>query len=76
LRRTCLLKQVTEGNIKGQIEVTRRQRRRKKKHYTKTRIDVSLQVKDETPAYKLVIACNNFNVIEARVQVFTETTLL
>ena len=31
LRRNCLLKQVTEGKIKGQIEVTRRQGRRRKK---------------------------------------------
>ena len=30
LRRNCLLQQVTEGKIKGQIEVTRRGRRRKK----------------------------------------------
>ena len=31
LRRNCLLKQVIEGKIKGEIEVTRRQRRRRKK---------------------------------------------
>jgi len=31
LRRNCLLNQVTEGNIKGRIEVTRRQGRRRKK---------------------------------------------
>ena len=31
LRRNCFLKQVTEGKIKGQIEVTRRQGRRRKK---------------------------------------------
>ena len=31
LRRICLLKQVTEGKIKGQIEVTRRRGRRRKK---------------------------------------------
>ena len=31
LRRNCLLKQVTEGKIKGQIEVTRRRGRRRKK---------------------------------------------
>jgi hypothetical protein len=31
LRRNCLLKQVTEGKIRGQIEVTRRRRRRHKK---------------------------------------------
>ena len=31
LRRNCLLKQVTEGKIKGAIEVTRRQGRRRKK---------------------------------------------
>ena len=31
LHRKCLLKQVTEGKIKGQIEVTRRQGRRRKK---------------------------------------------
>ena len=31
LRRNCLLQQVTEGKIKGQIEVTRRQGRRRKK---------------------------------------------
>ena len=31
LRRNCLLKQVIEGKIKGQIEVTRRQVRRGKK---------------------------------------------
>ena len=31
LRRNCLLKQVIEGNIKGEIEVTRRQGRRRKK---------------------------------------------
>ena len=30
-RRNCLLKQVIEGKIKGQIEVTRRQGRRRKK---------------------------------------------
>ena len=30
LRRNCLLKQVIEGKIKGQIEVTRRQGRRRK----------------------------------------------
>ena len=31
LRRNCLLKQVTEGKIKGATEVTRRQGRRRKK---------------------------------------------
>ena len=31
LRRNCLLKQVVEGKIKGEIEVTRRQGRRRKK---------------------------------------------
>ena len=31
LRRNCLLKQVTEGKVKGEIEVTRRQGRRRKK---------------------------------------------
>jgi len=31
LRRNFLLKQVTEGKIKGQIEVTRRQGRKRKK---------------------------------------------
>ena len=31
LRRNCLLKQVIEGKIKGQIEVTRRRRTRLKK---------------------------------------------
>ena len=31
LRRKCLLKQVVEGKIKGQIEVTRRGGRRRKK---------------------------------------------
>ena len=31
LRRNCLLQQVTEGKIKGQIEVTRRRGRRRKK---------------------------------------------
>ena len=31
LRRNCFLKQVIEGNIKGQIEVTRRQGRRRQK---------------------------------------------
>ena len=31
LRRNCLLKQVIEGKIKGQKEVTRRQGRRRKK---------------------------------------------
>ena len=31
LRRNCLLKQVTEGNIKGVIEVTSRQGRKRKK---------------------------------------------
>ena len=31
LRRNCLLKQVIEGNIKGEIQVTRRQRTRRKK---------------------------------------------
>jgi hypothetical protein len=31
LRRICLLKQVIEGKIKGQIEVTRRRGRRRKK---------------------------------------------
>ena len=30
LRRNCLLQQVIEGKIKGQIEVTRRGRKRKK----------------------------------------------
>ena len=32
LRRNCLLKQVIEGKIKGRIEVTRRQGRRRKKN--------------------------------------------
>jgi len=31
LRWNCLLKQITEGKIKGQIEVTRRRGRRRKK---------------------------------------------
>jgi hypothetical protein len=31
LRRNCLLKEVIEGKIKGQIEVTRRRGRRRKK---------------------------------------------
>ena len=31
LRRNCLLKQVAEGKIKGEIEVTRRRGRRRKK---------------------------------------------
>ena len=31
LRRNCLLKQVIEGKIKGEMEVTRRRRRRHKK---------------------------------------------
>ena len=31
LRRNCLLQQVIEGKIKGQIEVTRRRGRRRKK---------------------------------------------
>ena len=31
LRRNCLLKQVIEGKIKGETEVTRRQGRRRKK---------------------------------------------
>jgi hypothetical protein len=31
LRRNCLLKQVVEGKIQGQIEVTRRRGRRRKK---------------------------------------------
>ena len=31
LRRNCLLKQVTEGKIKGEMEVTRRRERRRKK---------------------------------------------
>ena len=31
LRRNCLLKQIIEGKIKGQIEVTRRRGRRRKK---------------------------------------------
>jgi len=31
LRRNCLLKQVNEGKIKGQIEMTRRQGKRRKK---------------------------------------------
>ena len=31
LRRNCLLKQVIEGKMKGEIEVTRRQGRRRKK---------------------------------------------
>ena len=31
LRRNCLLKQVIEGKIKGEIEVTRRRGRRRKK---------------------------------------------
>ena len=31
LRRNCLLQQITEGKIKGQIEVTRRRGRRRKK---------------------------------------------
>jgi hypothetical protein len=30
LRRNCLLKEVTEGKIKGRIEVTRRRERRRK----------------------------------------------
>jgi len=30
LRRNCLLKQVIEGNIKGEMEAVRRRRRRKK----------------------------------------------
>ena len=31
LRRNCLLKQIIEGKIKGQIEVTRRREKRRKK---------------------------------------------
>ena len=31
LRRNCLLKQVIEGKIKGEMEVARRRRRRRKK---------------------------------------------
>ena len=31
LRRNCLLQQVIEGKIKGQIEVTKRRRRKRKK---------------------------------------------
>ena len=31
LRRNCLLKQVIEGKIKGEVEVTRRRERRRKK---------------------------------------------
>jgi hypothetical protein len=31
LRRNCLLRQVTEGNVEGWIEVTGRQRRRRRK---------------------------------------------
>jgi hypothetical protein len=31
LRRNCLLKQIVEGKIKGEIEVTRRRERRRKK---------------------------------------------
>jgi hypothetical protein len=31
VRRNCLLKQVIEGNIKGEMEVTRRRGRRRKK---------------------------------------------
>ena len=31
IRRNCLVKQIIEGKIKGQIEVTRRQGRRRKK---------------------------------------------
>ena len=31
LRRNCLLKQVIEGKIKGEMEVTRRRRRRRRK---------------------------------------------
>ena len=31
LRRNCLLKQVMEGKVKGEMEVTRRQGRRRKK---------------------------------------------
>ena len=31
LRRNCLVKQIIEGKIKGQIEVTRRRGRRRKK---------------------------------------------
>ena len=31
LRRNCLLKQVIEGKIKGEMEVTKRRRRRRKK---------------------------------------------
>ena len=31
LRRNCLLKQIIEGKIKGQIEVTRRRGKRRKK---------------------------------------------
>jgi len=31
LRRNCLVKQIVEGKIKGQIEVTRRRGRRRKK---------------------------------------------
>ena len=31
LRRNCLLKQVIEGKVKGEMDVTRRRRRRRKK---------------------------------------------
>ena len=33
LRRNCLLQQVIEGKIKGQIEVTRRRGRRRKRYW-------------------------------------------
>ena len=33
LRRNCLLKQVTEGKIKGEIEVTRRRGRRRRSYW-------------------------------------------
>ena len=44
LRRNCLLKQVIEGKIKGQIEVTRIQGRRGKKLLD----DLVLMAKEET----------------------------
>ena len=37
LRRNCLVKQVIEGKIKGQIEVTRRQGSRRKSYWTTLR---------------------------------------
>ena len=50
LRRNCLLKQVIEGKIKGEIEVTRRQGRRRKKllDYLKDRRGYS-HLKEEAP---------------------------